>query len=763
MLIERGLKVTQQGIDAKVLYDQDGMPILVNLPQIPDDADEAFISAMRGFIDHECAHVLETDGPVMVAAVRKNPKIRNLLNVIEDVRIERAMRRRFPGSAGHLEDLWGFVSERSILPAAQKAANERELFGALLPTILHAWSGKRASQELMDKHHLWPAVEKLTRVLEPLREGLADGALKSSEDAILLAERMLKALQEAEQPEKPKPPPMQEGDEGEKDEGQSGEPDDSGDRSEPSEGEGAAGSEGSENEGAGEDERSQDERSQDERSQDERSQDERSQDEGDEQDRGSEDEGEGSEDEGEGSEDEGEGSEDEGEGSEGEASRENDQRSEGAGEDERSQDEGDEQDEQDRGSGDDGDGQGAEGDDRGQDDSSDSSEGLGGGESDPAEEAREGEGDSSDDPAGESAVEGALIDSTDFLDEMRQLEDHAVEALRKGVLHALTDAAYIPYTTDWDTWVTLNPHPGTESAVEREAAKMDEQTRAMVGQLANQFRRLFAQKEISVPIGGLRAGRLHAPALHRLMAGDDRVFFRREEHNATDTAVTLLVDCSGSMNGHGKMDLALIAANAFSQTLDLVRIAHSVCGFTTRSDMDDHYIGMFHPRSRKTPLLTDKVREEIGAQQDKMGRQFSRIEPIAMLRFKGFEESYRVARPRFAAMRQSLGDHRAYPMVSNVDGESVQYAARELLVRREKRKVMIVFSDGYPAAMAQASHLQSHLVETVKRLEKAGVEMLGIGILSDAVRRYYSKHVVLTNAAELPTTTMRELTRMLLR
>ncbi|WEU67325.1 DNA polymerase III subunit alpha [Xanthomonas phage JGB6] len=37
-------------------------------------------------------------------------------------------------------------------------------------------------------------------------------------------------------------------------------------------------------------------------------------------------------------------------------------------------------------------------------------------------------------------------------------------------------------------------------------------------------------------------------------------------------------------------------------------------------------------------------------------------------------------------------------MANNVDGESVEIAGRRLLQRKESRKIMIVMSDGSPAA-----------------------------------------------------------------
>lgn len=266
----------------------------------------------------------------------------------------------------------------------------------------------------------------------------------------------------------------------------------------------------------------------------------------------------------------------------------------------------------------------------------------------------------------------------------------------------------------------------------------------MTGQMANHFRRLFAQKDYVIREGMLRRGRLDTRSLHRLAVNDDRVFYRREEHHAMDTAVTLLCDCSGSMSG-SKISMALSAANAFSQTLDRVSIVHEVLGFTTRSGG----WSLDYARLTEGQML--------------MGRPFSRIDAVNMLVFKTFQENYRAARVRLGAMRPENRTYKPASLASNVDGESVEYAAMRLMQRREQRKVMIVFSDGQPAAAGDHSHLEMHLKKVVASCELMGIEMLGIGIMDDSVRDFYPKRVVVRNLEDLPTTVMKELSRILLR
>ena len=55
------VQVTQSGIEAWVRNDASGKPVQVNLPYLPDNADDALIDAIQGFLDHEVAHILFTD------------------------------------------------------------------------------------------------------------------------------------------------------------------------------------------------------------------------------------------------------------------------------------------------------------------------------------------------------------------------------------------------------------------------------------------------------------------------------------------------------------------------------------------------------------------------------------------------------------------------------------------------------------------------------------------------------------------------------
>lgn len=88
----------------------------------------------------------------------------------------------------------------------------------------------------------------------------------------------------------------------------------------------------------------------------------------------------------------------------------------------------------------------------------------------------------------------------------------------------------------------------------------------------------------------------------------------------------------------------------------------------------------------------------------------------------------------------------------------MELAGRRLLAQKEKKKVMIVMSDGQPASDGHGGDLVSHLKATVKALAASGVEMLGLGLQDQAVRHFYPKYEIVQSTDEIPTKIL-ELTR----
>jgi cobalamin biosynthesis protein CobT len=100
---------------------------------------------------------------------------------------------------------------------------------------------------------------------------------------------------------------------------------------------------------------------------------------------------------------------------------------------------------------------------------------------------------------------------------------------------------------------------------------------------------------------------------------------------------------------------------------------------------------------------------------------------------------------------------------NNTDGELLLFANERLKVRPERRKVMLVLSDGVPCAYTSyEGALKAHLHTAIKEITSQGTMVAGIGIQSREVRDYFKHHVVVSDVASLSGVAMTELAKILL-
>jgi cobalamin biosynthesis protein CobT len=256
---------------------------------------------------------------------------------------------------------------------------------------------------------------------------------------------------------------------------------------------------------------------------------------------------------------------------------------------------------------------------------------------------------------------------------------------------------------------------------------------------------MMAARSQVIKVPGFRSGKLHGGSLHRLKTGDDRVFRRTAESISKETVVTLLIDNSGSMTGSA-IQVAMATGYALCQTLERVGIKHEVIGFTTCGYQGDRH-------------ALEDYSEKLHEEQTRIGRKFSRTEPLFMPIYKGFDERLTpTAKARFAYVYGG----RSF-LLQNIDGECLGVAGDRIAKRREPRKVILVLSDGAPACSTSTGReLASDLRRRIKELAARKIETIGIGIEDDSVKAYYPKYVVLEDLNKLPGTVMGELRRILL-
>lgn len=713
LLTQRGLTVTQRGSQAYVRANaRTGKPEVVNIPNIPDTASDDFVLAVHGFIDHEVAHVLHTDFTVRSskypAGSEGFKRIDNLHNIIEDTMIERLIVETFPGSRKNLSNVLTYFLKNVTNKALAATSNQKDQFAYLIVPMMRALSGQPEAQDWMDRHKHWdhPAVKDLH---DRLPQAFFDGikVARSSHDTLALTEILDDVLYGD--------PPKEEEEEEKKGNSQD-KPD----------------KEAGQGDGDGERDHSNSEEN-DEDALDEAGGSSSKQDEADE-----EEEGEKSSNKKPQSE-EGE-SEDDGDGGDSKSGEVSEEESEDEGDESEEEDDQSDTDEGDTDEGDAGGEAGSQGDQKGgQSSPSDS----GDAEMEAEDQSEDpgapesGSGDENQGTAGGGIGTSAAKSMFDYESDFFEKVDMSSEIARKiseEAVDVISSSSYTAFTREADR---IEPVRLPDVVKDGWVSEMDDEVRTMTGVMQKDIERIMASQSHVIRTPGHRRGKLHAPSLYRVMQGDPRVFSQLQEHKSKDTAVTLLCDNSGSMGGM-KMKLAMISAYALCQTLDRVKISNEVLGFTTGS-----FFGM--PSS-----LNAAMREEYS----KSHVSYDRTCPIVMPIYKTFEERISsTVKQRFAYMMN------AQPGLNgNIDGESIQMASERLIKRTEKRKVMIVLSDGAPAGGRRSG---GHLKSVVRDLPKIGIEAIGIGIMDSNVSRYYDKYAVINRADELPGLVMKEIRQLL--
>jgi cobalamin biosynthesis protein CobT len=218
-------------------------------------------------------------------------------------------------------------------------------------------------------------------------------------------------------------------------------------------------------------------------------------------------------------------------------------------------------------------------------------------------------------------------------------------------------------------------------------------------------------------------GVIDSASLYGLRLGEKRVFAQRGEEITNQVAVSIVVDQSGSMDG-SRIENARLAAIAVGETLDALGCDFEITGFwnidracSSRHDRD----GSFH-----------------------------------FFNFKGFGENFKRVKTRLLRMKADGW---------NSDPEAVLGAAKRLAVQEASRKILIVMSDGQPCG---GQNVKDYLREVVSKISKAGIEIYGIGIESQAVAQYYnadtgSAHVVVNKIDDLAVSVFKLLKGKLLR
>ncbi len=209
-------------------------------------------------------------------------------------------------------------------------------------------------------------------------------------------------------------------------------------------------------------------------------------------------------------------------------------------------------------------------------------------------------------------------------------------------------------------------------------------------------------------------------------------------NDSLGTAVTVLVDNSGSMRGR-PMTLAALSSSFLAQTLEKCGVRLEILGFTTVSWQGGKSYKEWIQKGRPScPGRLNETRHIV---------------------YKSFETPWVRARLSLGVMlKEGI-------LKENIDGEALLWAAQRLIKAEERRKILIVISDGASIDDMTLAHnppgyLAKHLKSVVKSLNHLSqFQVFAIGIGHD-VTRTYSKAIMLKSADSLGKTLFEELPKL---
>ncbi|EMB3036628.1 porphyrin biosynthesis protein, partial [Salmonella enterica subsp. enterica serovar Newport] len=718
MLSGKQIPVAERGNDAFVRYNKRGEPVLVNIPSIPDDATPTLMNAVRGFLDHEVAHILFTDTLVAIK-MRKKGKAPSagLWNALEDVFIERKMGQVFNGTRRNLLATQNLIIDKYFKTKVPEAVsichgNQRDLFlKFFLCPVVRAWDGQAPFIEFMEKY--WHLIAKPVALLKEHGVDVAVRNMSSTEDCVKVAAAIATLMKD-----------MKENPEGELPKLKS-----SVKKSPKSEEETEVTTESPE-ESSTERVKAKD-------------------------DRESTDDKKAKEDRNDGRE---EGSETDDSGvSESSKSvdrdlptddkdiSDTDNNTTEAGADDLSTPADGIHEDADISDG------------YGSDEDSDSTTGGTAGESeetgekadDKFDEGSEKKEDTETTQEGDSGLTPTTDDMTleDALKALDKMEDAVGEmtedALSATISKELTSTSlsdYRPYDRSYDFIGSIDDAEGHIKRTQKvfgaiplhypidryrivtEGSKLFERrierylSSGVSSTLAKDLERAIASRNRVQFIPGQRRGRIHGSSLYRLSMKDERVFRRKEDHKAVNACVQQVIDLSGSMNGK-KILLALASAYTIADALDRINVPNIITGFTTFGNPDS---------------------------SDRSKRGFSRFEALMLPIIKNWNEKANA--PEIRARMGCVST--TFPLLNNVDGESIVQLASLFSGRTEDRKIMLVLSDGVPCATGEG--FKEHLKATTKEIETVSdIDLMAIGILTDAPKFFYKNYALVKSVEQL--------------
>lgn len=208
------------------------------------------------------------------------------------------------------------------------------------------------------------------------------------------------------------------------------------------------------------------------------------------------------------------------------------------------------------------------------------------------------------------------------------------------------------------------------------------------------------------------SGRLDRRALTRFATGSANIFSRRQYIEAETSAVSVLIDCSGSMNNDGRIKVAQKIAVHLSNILQRARVPFTVNGFHQGKTV-------YHNESS------------------------AYTEHPTFLPFKPWNKSLQQCVAALGAINScASGGTPDYSALAN--------SIEDLSRRTEHRKILFVITDADGYNRKHMEHLQ-------RLADKLGILIVAIGIQSDSVTQCFVNSASVDDISQLASTAFNQL------
>ena len=185
--------------------------------------------------------------------------------------------------------------------------------------------------------------------------------------------------------------------------------------------------------------------------------------------------------------------------------------------------------------------------------------------------------------------------------------------------------------------------------------------------------------------------------------------------------------------------VAALCSDILAKTLERCLIKSEILGFTTKAWKGG--------KSREQWIKNGKVSNP------------GRLNDLRHIIYKSADTPWRRAKKNLGLLlKEGI-------LKENVDGEALLWAYKRLLIRQEKRKILIVISDGAPVddstlSVNPGNYLEKNLRDVIGDVEiNKDVELIAIGIGHD-VSRYYSKAITIMDVDQLGEVLLNELSNI---